>query len=813
MKKIKVKVNKLPEGFHRMPDGTIMRDSDHKMATGGQSGYALQAKGGAQTIPAPDKSIRINSHLGPVPRALANLEAEKGEHVVTDLDNNGTPESYSIGGERHYNGGTPLNLPPKSFIFSDHKTMSIKGDKLKEFTNTSKKSMTPAQIAKMSKYDLSKDNEILKDPNADRLAVATAERNIQNKLVKLGQLAMHQEGKKGFENGIPDIALPYLMTQGVDPAEVDAFNQSVEMQEAEMPMAKYGLQTYQTQGQVGDPENPLLINRAELPYFNPDRNRDGRVSKREQEYYDNVVVPRLEQLQAEELGYGESSSVTIPGMQRGFLRRGTMPVTVSRSVGNLPAQREVKAPSVQLGEYADVLDYGTFEETFARPEFEPVKQAMYQKYKEDNPSDNITYDQFIGNFMKAQKDNRKIFEASRSGNYSSPWATVTANEWDRGTRNKYYNDAAAELGFDPMADEDIERFQSAYRILADMQSIPEYKDVLQDFDLKPIGKDDHQYLGKPISPVDKWYGNTTIGQIVRGRTRTDVPGEYEQDPADEQYNIDEKVISKRRPEFWAQDNINMLANLAQTDTYDLPYMTRFTGTPADPLFMSPERGIQATSEVFGKAIDTFGNMGTPQTYANMASALGAKAAATQANYDAQIQNQNVGIYNQFAASNADMLNRANMANEMANAKYQEGLATLHQGRRNFLNDKLAQTAKLAGTALTNRAKSDMINQLYPQFQHTPRLGGLGYFTGVPGQIGITPVDAMGNTYANIFNNQPKENTQDKKKKDDEEPTALTPQQIQAIVNAQAVAATMGVMPPYQGGGQIKMYHALRKFIE
>ena len=33
----KIKINKLPKGFHRMPDGTIMRDSDHqKMQAGGQ---------------------------------------------------------------------------------------------------------------------------------------------------------------------------------------------------------------------------------------------------------------------------------------------------------------------------------------------------------------------------------------------------------------------------------------------------------------------------------------------------------------------------------------------------------------------------------------------------------------------------------------------------------------------------------------------------------------------------------------------------------------------------------------------------------
>ena len=807
MKKIKVKINKLPAGFHQMPDGTIMRDSDHKMAAGGQNGYALKPGGGYEYFESPDKNIRMNKSLGAVPRALANLEAEKGESVVTDLDKNGTPENYNIGGQKHSNGGTPLNLPAKSFIFSDHKSMALKGEELKRFTNTSKKSMTPAQLAKLSKFDLTKDNAVLKDPNADRLAIATAERNIQNKLVKLGELALAQEGKKAYEGGIPDIALPYLMTQGVDPSEVEAFNSQVRGQE-EMPMARYGLEMYQVKGET-EPQ----IKRATPPQINPDLNRDGRVTQREQEYYDRNIVPAMENFQGDQLGYGQSASMTIPGMPGGVFRRGTAPITVSRSVGNLPAQREVKAPSVTRGEYSPTLDYGSFEQTFSRPEFEPVKKAMYESYKAQNPSDDITYDQFLGNFMKAQKDNRAIFEGSQSGKYAgSNWAKVTDSKWDEGTKNKYYREAAKDLGFEPMSDQDTKRFQAGYKILADLQSMPEYANVLQDFDLKPIGKSDQQYLGKPISPADEWYGNTTIGQIVRARTRTDVPGEYAQDPAEEVYSIDEpqpeEEIKKRKPQFWAQDNVNMLANLGQTDVYELPLMTRINASPADPLFKSPERGIQATAETYGKAIDQFGQMGSAQNFGNVVSALGASAANAQANYDAQIQNENVGIYNQFSMANAELENRINQYNQEAQAGYRAGEATASQGRRNFKNEKLAQTAKVANTAMTNRAQADMLNQLYPQYNVDPRTGGLGVFTGVPGQIGTTPVDSMMGTYQKAYENQPKEENVDKKVKEQENPPIPSASYQQELFNA-----FQNVLPKSARGGQTKMYQALRKFIK
>ena len=811
MKKVKVKINKLPQGFHRMPDGTIMRDSDHQMMHGGQNL-------GFQYMEAPDKSVKVNRTLNAVPRAMANLEAEKGEKVVTDLDRNGIPENYNIGGQKHSNGGTPLNLPPKSFIFSDHKSMALGGEALKEFTGTSKKKkkMTPADIAGLSKFDMSKDNEVLKDPNSDKLSIATAERNIQNKLVKLGQLAMYQEGKKGFEDGIPDIALPYMMTQGVDPGEIEAFNAQAQQRE-EMPMARYGLQTYQTEG-----ETEPRIKRAAPPTINPDINGDGRISRRERKYYENVVVPQIQDLEARQLGYGESADVVIPGMQGGVFRRGTAPITVGRRVGDLPAERQTKAPSVRTGDYADVLDYGTFEQTFARPEFERVKKAMYEAYKAENPNDAITYDQFIGNFMKAQKDNRAIFEGARSGKYSGSWTSVTDDKWDKGQKNKYYQEAAKELGFEPMSDQDTKRFQSAYKILADLQSLPEYADVLQDFDLKPIGKSDQQYLGKPISPADEWYGNTTIGQIVRARTREDVPGEYEQDPAEEAYNMEtapEGPPAKKRP-FWLQDNVNLMAGLAQSDVYEMPYGARYSGTPADPLFKSPERQFQAISETYGKAIDQFGQMGTPQTFASVASGLGAKAAAAQADVDAATRNYNVGIYNQFAAANADLQNKVDQANMAANVDYRTGEAITRQGRANFNNAKRAQLANLIGTTYTNRAKADMLNQLYEQFNIDPSRGGLGDFTGVPGQIGVTPADKILQTQQQIFDSQPvAENTTGTKRsantKTEETQAPFDPNDPAVIM--QLYNQTMpgvGVQPVVvkSKGGQIKMYHALRKFI-
>ena len=156
----------------------------------------------------------VNKTLQPIARSKANLEAEKGETVLT-YDDSGIPLFYVVGGERHFNGGTPLNLPDDSFIFSDTKSMKISDPQiLKMFGKTDKKgSYTPAELSKV--YDINVYRKILQDPNSDKIMIKTAEMMIKNYIIKLGALALAQESKKGFPQGIPKIAKPYMESQGI----------------------------------------------------------------------------------------------------------------------------------------------------------------------------------------------------------------------------------------------------------------------------------------------------------------------------------------------------------------------------------------------------------------------------------------------------------------------------------------------------------------------------------------------------------------------------------------------------------------------
>lgn len=203
---MKVKIGNLPEGF-KIVNGKVVRT----MKAGGT----------------------VNNTLGPMNREDANLEAEKGETALTDLTNDGSFELYNIGGKRHYDGGTPLNLPEQSFVFSDTRKMKFTIEELKQLGIDSKKKMTPAKVSK--RFPLNKYIETLENPDSDKIAVETAEDMLNKNKVKLSQIAFLQEQKKKFADGVPLAAYPYMIENGINPQEFEAKIQQGQQQMAMGP--------------------------------------------------------------------------------------------------------------------------------------------------------------------------------------------------------------------------------------------------------------------------------------------------------------------------------------------------------------------------------------------------------------------------------------------------------------------------------------------------------------------------------------------------------------------------------------------------
>ena len=254
---MKIEINgKLPKGF-KLVNGKVVRT----MSTGGT----------------------VNKTLAPIPRDQANLEAEKGETALTDLTNDGSFELYNIGGKRHTDGGTPLNLPEQSFVFSDTKKMKLTIEELESLGIKSKKKLTPAEVSK--KFPLNEYIEILNDETSDKISIDTAEEMIEKNKIKLSQLAFIQESKKDFADGLPLASYPFLISKGINPQELEAKiaekngpQQNPPMSQEQMAMgpAQGNLQQFTGPPQGGMPpmgppmgkygtELPSYQNKGEIP--------------------------------------------------------------------------------------------------------------------------------------------------------------------------------------------------------------------------------------------------------------------------------------------------------------------------------------------------------------------------------------------------------------------------------------------------------------------------------------------------------------------------------------------------------------------
>ena len=229
---MKVNIKSLPKGYS-IVNGKVYRDGGS--TTGDQSNYGLvqfPLLDDSPTHGSPFDSV--NYSLSPVPREEANLEAEKGETVLTDMNNDGDFELYDIPGKRHHKGGTPLNLPPQSFIYSDTPKMKLSKYELAEMGLNFPTKMTPAKVSKM--YQLNNFIGLLDDHHSDKITRDTANYMLDKNKRSLSQLAFLQEAKKEFEDGVPLAAYPYLAEKGIDPIDFSQKVEDISRQEAEQKM-------------------------------------------------------------------------------------------------------------------------------------------------------------------------------------------------------------------------------------------------------------------------------------------------------------------------------------------------------------------------------------------------------------------------------------------------------------------------------------------------------------------------------------------------------------------------------------------------
>lgn len=677
----------------------------------------------------PDKTsaplLAINKTLQPIPRDQANIEAEKDETIYF-LNNGGLPAHYKIGGQPHSKGGTPLNVPEDSFVYS--KALKIKDKNLFKFFDISKPTSF-SDIAK--KYDINKYRKILADPDTDKLQRDTAEKMIANYNLKLGMLALAQESTKGFPQGLPQVATPFTIVNAIDPEMIlPTPPQSVRQRAAEQE----------------NPEEQAAEGYQEEPMMQPSMKFGGSMK---------VRIKSLPSYQ----------SVTTPGQTSGTRRTsGAQMVSdlgYSTNDSNSDTTTQVK-PKVTMQD-GSVYDPNTGITTPPPSANNPNAASSSNANASANQnstqgSDNFDIDVIEGNpdFWTEYNDlaKKKKIKPELAIGFNDPKVRQRqSGQIPRpGTKN-VWGDRDIHKGelFD-----DFKKRQAWYFKDKPNWNVESVADV-KDFQKK--------YCERAASfGMKSCYFNTDDvkdekGRIIKGTTfdgfygehTFNAPGFNEADPVEEpetpqppkddtpQPDPDPiKVNPFVEPEniqppggFFPQDLINIGAVAGQRITVPKTWYAPLQFRGVDPAYLVPDYSpIMEAANIGIQGINAYGSRQSADASMSRIQGQSARAAA---DHNLAVANTNAGIYNNAQQINAQIANQNAMYNQQLAQTDFDANALYETERIKARNKKMQDLSRMVNAAITNRAAAETISDAYSDhFYIDPRRGGhIKFFKGSP----------------------------------------------------------------------------------
>lgn len=684
-----------------------------KSAPKARTGYQVQgslandvpAMGGADYnayIGAPRPEV--SKTLTAVPRSAANLEAEGGETVVGNLDGSKMPSFKTIKGPRHSNGGVPLLLPEDSFIFSDTKSMKISDPRLLNMfgVKPQKGGYTPADLSK--KYDINNYRKILQDPNSDKIARTTAEIMIKNYIMKLGALALAQESKKAFPQGIPLIARPYMEAMGLQ--DQDLIPELAMQEEQQMPM--------QEAEEVEE----------EFPQTMPDGQPIAQPQPTPQQMPDPGMQPMAQYGMS--MGGYDMPFYDLPEAEYG------MPMGTGMSQNYMGNRKKM---------YQD--GGNTRDMTSAELEERRKKAENIRKVKGTNCppgyvklSDGTCAKGTITSGGGASSSLGKAVAGSGAPN--AAWKKTICDQLSKGvTVQQLADDGHGTVaGLTAMFQDCIKKGEEVSKTLKeDVDLLQLEQDKVEDCPCKD--KDGNVIPGKfaqkdkdgkckpcleecTCTKSDK--STYTVGKDANGDCL-----KCSEETTEEGETI-EATPPVREAEWWLQDTVNAAGAFGDLMGIRkrMPWEARVDLEEPRPTFLDPTRELAAQSEQANIAAQASAQFAGPQALGARLSAIQGKGAAAAADTLSRINNQNVGIANQFEGQQVGIRNQEQMLNQqMANRVYDKNVIA-DQQFQNAKRQGRANMAQAYNTAVTNKYKTDALNQMYPDYQVSPASGGKVY---------------------------------------------------------------------------------------
>jgi hypothetical protein len=775
---------------------------------------------GGKNIDLKDHSnIKVTKSITAVPRKDANLEAEGGETVIGNIDGSKIPSFFNIEGPRHSSGGVPLNLPDDSFIFSDTRAMMITDPTLLKLFNmpAKKGGYTPAEMSK--KFDINKYREILQNKNSDKIDISTAEMMIKNYVMKLGALALAQESKKGFPQGIPKLSEPYMEANGITEEEL------LPQKETQQPN-----QQSQGQSQKNEPTNmpngePIAKPQEEMMQYGGGIRRLRRAQEGMQQPSEEEMM-MMQQQQAQQQQQPQQSGQDQQMMQimqqvAEALQQGAEPeeLTVELLQGQVPPEAIMQI-FAQLGmpqEQVQQLVMGVIQQMQGGQEQDPRQQQMSEeemmamqqqdprqmqqapmaaygmsmggydmpfyddpyemayggmpKYVTGGPGDrergtkikkigNKEYESHKGTVFKDKQGEFKRIEGTSGANVKlKPRGKVVRGgpgyskedvcAWMTKVGGEYYGVGAQEMVNKGIAHASNLEYLKGCELKAtdDEEVYTESGDKPPCICLKTDGsiyKDAQGNTKKAPTdadgnclPYDKTCNESTTTPCVEGSDEY-INKEKECTAAGKEFdgpNCDcvktpGETPPKTPPEWWLQDTVNTMgaaSDLASVKKY-MPWEARVDLEEPRPTFLDPTRELGQQSEQANIAAQASASFAGAQGLGARNAASQGQGAAQAANTLSNINNQNVNIANQFEGTQVGIRNQESMLNQqMANRVFDKNTIANQQ----FDNAKLAGRQNLRNsynTSVTNKWKTDALNQMYPNYQTRPGVGGRVIYT-------------------------------------------------------------------------------------
>ena len=203
-------------------------------------------------------------------------------------------------------------------------------------------------------------------------------------------------------------------------------------------------------------------------------------------------------------------------------------------------------------------------------------------------------------------------------------------------------------------------------------------------------------------------------------------------------------------EWWLQDTIKTtgaFGDLMGVKKY-MPWAAPAKLQTPRPTFLDPTRELAANAEQANIQTAGMAQFAGPQALSARSSSVQGQAAKNAADVLSKYNNANVNIANQFEMKATDIRNQEGMLNQATQQRLYDQNTIANQ---QFDNAKLAMRNNLRNyytNAITNRTKTDALNQMFPNYQVSPGSGG--FMNYIPTEKTTNPSQTSGKTKEEWF---------------------------------------------------------------